>query len=119
MSRILSLAVFVGFVFSAALGAQGAVSGAWDLAINGPEGMIIAGATLKQDGEALSGTIDSPQGTAEMTGTMKGTALALTFSIQGPQGPLDIKINAEVDGDAMKGVLDFGMGTADFTGKKK
>ena len=95
------------------------VAGAWDLTINGPEGAINATATLTQDGEKVTGKIDTPQGAADMTGTMKGKVLNLSFSIQGPSGPLDIKVNGEVDGASMKGMIDFGMGMADFTAKKK
>lgn len=119
MFRVLSLAVVFAFVLGVAPRGQGNVSGAWDLSINGPQGAITAGATLKQDGETVTGTIDSPQGTAEMKGTIKGKTLALTFSVAGPDGPLDIKVSGEVEGDAIKGVLDFGMGTADFTAAKK
>lgn len=95
------------------------VSGVWDLAINGPQGPIAATATLKQDGEKVTGSIDTPQGTAEMTGTLKGKALSLAFTVPGPNGNLDIKVNGEVDGASIKGIIDFGMGMADFTAKKK
>lgn len=98
--------------------AQG-VAGAWDLTINGPEGAITATATLKQDGDKITGSIETPQGTAEMTGTFVGKALNLSFTISGPNGALDIKVNGEVDGASMKGIIDFGMGMADFTAKKK
>ncbi len=95
------------------------VDGVWDLSINGPEGAITAAATLKQDGEKVTGSIESPQGTAELTGTIKGKVLNMSFSIAGPNGSLDIKVNGEVDGASMKGIIDFGMGMADFTAKKK
>jgi hypothetical protein len=103
---------------SAAAFAQ-SVSGAWDLAIQGPEGPINASATLNQDGENVTGSIDMPQGKADMKGTYKGKTLNMAFTIQGPQGPIDIKVNGEVDGASMKGVIDFGMGMAEFTAKKK
>lgn len=119
MLRVLSMAVVLALVLGAAPRAQGNVSGAWELNINGPQGAITAGANLKQDGEKVTGTIDSPQGTAEMQGTLKGKTLLLAFSIQGPDGPLDIKVSGEVEGDSIKGMLDFGLGQADFTAKKK
>jgi hypothetical protein len=118
MYRRIALAALIAFALSTSALAQG-VAGAWDLAINGPEGPINATATLKQDGENVTGSIETPQGTAEMKGTYKGKALNLAFSIQGPQGPIDIKVNGEVDGASMKGIIDFGMGMADFTAKKK
>ena len=119
MFRVLSLAVVFAFVLGVAPRAQGNLSGAWDMSINGPQGPITAAAALKQDGEAVSGTFDSPQGTVPVKGTLKGKTLALTFSIDGPQGPLEVKVNGEVEGEAIKGIIDFGMGTADFTAAKK
>ena len=118
MLRRFVAAVALAFALSSAAFAQ-SVTGAWDLTINGPEGAINATATLKQDGENVTGSIDTPQGTAEMKGTLKGNALNLSFTIAGPNGNLDIKVTSEVDGASMKGIIDFGMGMADFTAKKK
>lgn len=119
MSRFFLLILVFGLALTAGSYAQSSVAGVWDLSINGPEGAITAAATLKQDGEKVTGSIDSPQGTAELTGTIKGKALNISFSIPGPNGNLDIKVNGEVDGASMKGIIDFGMGMADFTAKKK
>lgn len=120
MTRFLASAILVGFViFTAAPTAQGGVAGAWDLTINGPQGSITAAATLKQDGEKLTGTLQGPQGDVEMAGTIKGSAITMAFTVESPQGSMTIKLNAEVTGADMKGVIDFGAGTADFTGKKK
>ena len=119
MFRVLSMAVALALVLGVAPQAQGGVSGGWDLSINGPQGPINAVAALKQDGEAVTGTIDTPQGSVPLKGTLKGKTLAVSFSIDGPQGPMDVKVNGEVEGDAMKGMIDFGMGQADFTAAKK
>lgn len=118
MFKKIAVATALTFALGSAAFAQG-VSGAWDLAINGPEGPINATATLKQDGDKVTGSIDTPQGAAQLTGTLKGKALNVTFTIPGPNGNLDIKVNGEVDGASMKGIIDFGMGMADFTAKKK
>ena len=119
MFRFVTAAAALVMFLSVSVGAQGGVSGGWDLSINGPQGPINAVAALKQDGEAVTGTIDTPQGSVPIKGTLKGKTLAISFSIDGPQGPLDVKVNGEVEGDAMKGMIDFGMGTADFTAAKK
>lgn len=119
MSRLLSTILVFGLMLTAGTAAQSGVAGAWDLSINGPESVINATATLKQDGEKITGSIDTPQGKAEMTGTFVGKTLTLAFQIAGPNGNLDIKVNGEVDGASMKGIIDFGMGMADFTAKKK
>lgn len=119
MLRVFSAVLALTLMVSAGAYAQTGVAGAWDLAINGPEGAINATATLKQDGDDVTGQIETPQGVAEMKGTYKGTTLNMSFTFQGPQGPLEIKVNGEVDGASMKGIIDFGMGMADFTAKKK
>lgn len=119
MLRAISLVFALAVTLSVSTYAQNSIAGAWDLTINGPEGAITASATLKQDGEKVTGTIESPQGTAELAGTYKGKVLNMTFTIAGPNGNLDIKVNGEVDGATMKGIIDFGMGMADFTAKKK
>ena len=118
MFRRIATAVALAFALTSAALAQ-SVAGAWDLTIVGPEGPITATATLTQDGEKVTGSIDTPQGTAQMAGTLKGKALSMAFTIPGPNGNLDIKVNGEVDGASMKGIIDFGMGMAEFTAKKK
>jgi hypothetical protein len=119
MSRLFSLILAGALLLTAGVYAQSTVAGAWLLSINGPEGAISATATLKQDGEKVTGSIESPQGTADLTGTLKGKVLNMAFTIPGPNGNLDIKVNGEVDGASMKGIIDFGMGMADFTATKK
>ena len=118
MSKLLSMVVVFALLLGASTSAQN-VAGDWDLSINGPEGVITATASLKQDGENITGSITSPQGTVDLTGTYKGKTVNISFSIQSPNGPLDIKVNGEVEGADMKGIIDFGMGMADFTAKKK
>ena len=118
MSRLFSMLFVLALALGTTVSAQ-SVSGAWELSINGPEGVISATADLKQDGDKLTGTITSPQGSVELKGTYKDKKVELAFSIQGPNGAMDIKVNGEVDGSDMKGIIDFGMGMADFTAKKK
>ena len=47
MSRMLLTALFALVAATATPHAQNDVSGTWDLTINGPQGSITAGATLK------------------------------------------------------------------------
>jgi hypothetical protein len=108
MFRTLVAAIALAFALGTGVLAQ-SVSGGWDLNILGPEGAINATATLKQDGEKVTGQIESP----------KGKTLNISFAIAGPNGNLDIKVTGEVDGATMKGIIDFGMGMAEFTAKKK
>ncbi|HEX6216050.1 MAG TPA: hypothetical protein VFZ38_14555, partial [Vicinamibacterales bacterium] len=118
MARLFSTLMALAFA-ATVVSAQANIAGAWELSINGPEGVITASADLKQDGDNVTGTITSPQGTVELKGTYKAKKVELAFTIAGPQGELPIKVNGDVDGSEMKGIIDFGMGMADFTAKKK
>ena len=118
MARLFSTLMALAFA-ATVVSAQANIAGSWELSINGPEGVITAAADLKQDGDNVTGTITSPQGTVELKGTYKAKKVELAFTIAGPQGELPIKVNGDVDGSEMKGIIDFGMGMADFTAKKK
>jgi hypothetical protein len=120
MFRLFSVVLAAALVLSVNVYTQSSVTGAWDLAVNGPEGPVNATATLKQDGDQVTGEIESQAGKAALAGTMKGNTLSMAFTMQTPQGPMDIKVTGEVDGASMKGTIDLaGMGQMDFTGKKK
>jgi hypothetical protein len=118
MARLFSTLFAVVFVI-AALSAQTSIAGDWELSINAPDGVMNATATLKQDGEKVTGSISSQQGKVDVAGTYKAKKVELAFQMQTPNGPLDIKVNGDVDGADMKGIIDFGAGMADFTAKKK
>ena len=62
MLRVISAVLALGLIVSAPAFAQSSVAGAWELTINGPEGPITATATLKQDGENVTGSIETPAG---------------------------------------------------------
>ena len=120
MLRVFSVILAATILLSVNAYAQASVSGAWDLAVQGPEGPVNATATLTQDGEKVTGEIEGQAGKAALTGTMKGKTLSMAFTMQGPQGPMDIKVTGEVDGASMKGTIDLaGMGQMEFTAKKK
>ena len=85
MLRVFSAILALALTLSASAYAQTSIAGAWELTINGPEGPITATATLKQDGENVTGSIETPQGIAEMKGTFKGKALNMALQHRGPE----------------------------------
>jgi hypothetical protein len=99
--------------------AQKNLNGSWALSFNTPNGTIDATATFKQEGEALSGTLSSPQGEIAFKGSVKGTAFTVAFEVQTQNGNLSITMHGEQDGDALSGTFDFGQGMGDWTGKRK
>jgi hypothetical protein len=93
------------------------VNGKWDLKLIVPgAGEIPATATLKQDGEKVSGTISSVAGEVAISGTLTGRALKLDFEADTPQGKLPITLTGDLGTAGITGKASIGgMGEADWT----
>lgn len=118
MKRAAIAIALVGALVAGAT-AQTGLTGEWVVSFNGPNGPIEAGATFKQDGDKVTGSLTGPQGETKFAGTAKGKTFVVSFSVQTQQGELSIKMDGEVDGDSLKGTFDFGQGTGDYTAKRK
>ena len=57
------------------------VAGDWTLTIEGPNGTATPSASLKQDGENLTGTYKGRFGESPLKGTIKGNDIKFTVSI--------------------------------------
>jgi hypothetical protein len=119
-----ALAVFVlaiGLLTTARLAAQAAnVTGEWIFTVETDQGGGTPTITFKQDGEKLTGKYAGQLGNADLTGTVKGTAIHFTFTIdvQGQQAP--VTYDGTVEKNTMKGKLDIGgMVNGTFTATKK
>jgi hypothetical protein len=87
-------------------------NGEWDVTMNTPNGPVKFRATLKVDGESLSGQLQregggGPGGFA-LKGTAKGTAVEFGYSIKYQENDLEITMTGTVDGDKIKGTVSFG-----------
>ncbi|MFP5354092.1 MAG: hypothetical protein ACLGIK_02915 [Gemmatimonadota bacterium] len=97
------------------------VTGKWAFAVVTENGTGYPTVVLKQEGEKVTGTYDSPRmGTRPLEGTIKGDTLRLEMK-GGPEGmPAFVFVGVLVDKDNMKGSLEMGgMGSAPFTGKRE
>ena len=106
----------VGFV--ALPSARADLAGSWLITFNTPNGALDATATLKVDGDKLSGTIKGEAGETAVTGTVKGEGFTIAFEVVSPQGNFSISMQGKTEGDDIKGTFDFGQGTGDFVGKR-
>ena len=99
------------------------ISGTWIVSGQSPNGATESTAVFKQDGTALTGTIDIADiGSAKVAGTVKGDTVRFGFSIdvQGNQIPVQVS-GVLKDKDNMAGtiVLPAEMGTYPYTAKRK
>lgn len=97
------------------------VTGKWAFAVVTENGTGYPTVVLKQDGEKVTGTYDSPRmGTRPLEGAVKGDTIRLEMK-GGTEGmPPFVFVGVLVDKDTMKGTLEMGgMGSAAFTGKRE
>jgi hypothetical protein len=111
----------VALLASAHLGAQSTnVTGVWVFTVTTDQGGGTPTITFKQDGEKITGKYEGQLGTADLTGTVKGSAITFSFTVdvQGQQAPVTYK--GTVEKNTMKGSLDIaGMVNGTFTATKK
>ena len=122
ISRVLTVVVLaVGLLASARLGAQGTnVTGEWLFNVTTDQGGGTPTITFKQDGEKLTGKYVGQLGSADLTGTVKGTAIHFTFTIDAQGQPAPVTYDGTVEKNTMKGKLDIGgMINGTFTATKK
>lgn len=109
----LVLVVLLAASFAAA---QAGVSGTWKLNFQTDQGAVDADLTLKQDGEKVTGSLNSPQGEAPLEGTFKGGKLVLSMSVDAGGQALTITFDGALEKDTLKGNVDFGgFGSATWT----
>jgi hypothetical protein len=96
--------------------AQGSVAGTWKLNFQTDQGAVDADLMLKQDGEKITGSLNSPQGEAPLEGTFKGGKLVLSMSVDAGGQALTITFDGALEKDTLKGNVDFGgFGSATWT----
>jgi hypothetical protein len=92
------------------------VAGTWKLNFQTDQGAVDADLILKQDGEKVTGSLNSPQGEAPLEGTFKGGKLVLSMSVDAGGQALTITFDGALEKDTLKGNVDFGgFGSATWT----
>jgi len=98
---------------------SGDATGTWNLTLNFMGYQFPVTATLQQDGEKVTGTLNSIAGEMPVTGTMIGKSLKLDFQIQLPTGTLPVTITGDLGDEGFAGKASVaGLGEADWTGKR-
>jgi hypothetical protein len=102
-------ALFVAAVFAVAQVASAAdVTGTWIMAVETGAGSGSPTFTLKQSGDALTGTYKGQLGEAPVTGTVKGDDVTIEYKIDAQGQTLSVKYSGKVDGNSMSGKVVLG-----------
>ncbi|MDH3732287.1 MAG: hypothetical protein OEU54_02090 [Gemmatimonadota bacterium] len=93
------------------------LTGAWEFAVQSPNGAGTREVQLVQVGDSISGTISSSRATGDLDGVLEGDRLSFTVVLTMESGPFVVTYRATVTGDEMVGTIDFGdYGSGTFTG---
>ena len=96
------------------------VTGAWNLTVESPQGMVPVTADLRQEGDVLSGTVTSPFGQSNISnGSISGHEVRFTLSVEIQGTPMLVTFAGRVEGDRMRGMVTVeGMGSFPFSGTR-
>lgn len=97
------------------------LTGTWKLTLETQQGTANPTLTLKQAGEELSGTYKGRLGEAPIKGTVKGNAFKFSLKVNAQGNELQIDYDGTLEADGtIKGKAKFGdFGEGAFTGKKE
>jgi len=120
MQRAKWMFVGVFFLVAGPLFAQTNVAGDWEVTINSPQGSNTAIASLKQDGDKVSGVLKNQMGELPFEGaTLTGDELKFMFTVNFQGTPLPITLTGKVKGSTIDGKADFGgMAEGDWSAKR-
>lgn len=98
---------------------SGSLSGVWTLSLAVGANMVSGTLTLAQQSATLSGTLQSPFGTTELTnGTMGANGFSFTTSAEVSGRVVEMTITGTVTGNQMSGTINSEIGSTTFTGTK-
>ena len=97
-----------------------AVDGTWKITMNTPMGSRDVTLNLDTSGGALTGQVESAQGSQAITNaSADGDSAKWDVEMNGPMGALTLSYAGQVEGDAIKGTVQFGgFGSGDFSGTR-
>lgn len=121
ITRRAALALLMLTAFAAPSFAQTSVAGTWLITVQGPDGPGEVTAVFAQEGNVVTGAIDSPMvsGTEMSDGMIDGDKLTFLLHVDLDGQWFTVEVNATVAEDMMEGsfyMADFG--TMPFTGRR-
>ena len=120
---IVAQAIVVSMLSSVAFAQTGKinVSGKWMFTVDTTVGAGMPTITFTQDGEKLAGHYSGQLGEADLTGSVKGQAIAFTFTVDVQGMKLNCTYTGSVEtNESLKGTMDIaGLAGGTFTAKRQ
>ena len=95
-------------------------AGVWMLTLNSPMGTLPSTLTLQQDGNNLSGDVNSQFGASPITNaSVNGNEVKFTYTVNVQGQMFTVTASGKINGNAISGSMNAGDQTFDFSGTKK
>jgi hypothetical protein len=120
--RVAAAALVVSGLAGGTILAQAAnVTGDWTFSVQTDQGSGTPAISFKQDGETITGTYVGTFGSANLKGTVKGSAIEFSFTADAQGQAVDSVYRGTVDKDTMKGTVAIAGGQLNgtFTASRK
>lgn len=116
--RILGILITLSVCSPLAALAQG-LAGNWELGVTLPTGPSTMTMALTPSGGAVTGTMQSPFGSAPVTGTVSGSDVTLSAELNVGGRAIPLAFKGRLEGDTFNGNMSIAtMGETPFTGKR-
>jgi hypothetical protein len=116
---IASAAIYGNLAVAPAAVAQGSLTGDWEIAIVTPQGPNTVNLSLAQDGDKVTGMLQTPLGTLPVEGTTSEGVVKLGASVKVQGNGIDLALNGKLSAEGMSGMVKLGdFGEFPFTGKR-
>ena len=109
MRSVMSVAVGLLLVSSAALAQSKSIAGTWNAVVTMANGGGKPTLAFTVKGDSVTGTVTRPTGESfPLKGTIKGPNLTYTYTVTVEGTPMLVTVKAKVAGDSLSGTMDFG-----------
>ncbi len=97
----------------------GIAAGVWTLTVNSPQGPIVLTVNLQQQGNVLTGNVNSPFGTAAIAdGQVNGNEITFNYTVEAQGARYAVAGRGTIDVNSIRGTVTFASESMDFTGTR-
>jgi hypothetical protein len=97
----------------------GIAAGVWTLTVNSPQGPLVLTLNLQQQGNALTGNVNSQFGTAAISeGQVNGNEITWSYTVEGQGTKFPVAGRGTIDVNSIRGTITFASTAMDFTGTR-
>lgn len=93
------------------------VAGTWSVEVLAPEAQTFT-MKLTQDGATVSGTMEGPEGSIPVSGTVEGNRLTLNATLVAGGRSIPLELSGQINGDRATGKVDTPMGAFDWEARR-